>query len=741
MEGWRKLMHVSYLLTLFSAQWGCLAAESDDCHEYGTLDKLSEFYLWREKNLMLKWEEENLNGIARKIQMLKNVADLAESIPETMANLKRLAQGKKAMFRPPTNPFGRENLIVTMEADSTKNAYDKCHAESGSFPSPRTMREEAELAVLAHKYQVLQMYVDASLDPTLAGPTSSNGYVYGFWNTKGVKRPTAAALADSDFRHVLVYQFDIRPHLQKPLVTWFGTVWDDNRKENKSFLCLIPSASYVLSLDQINTMEVIMDTLTVQSRKLAELATSKEDILSTETVNNLPEIKEGTRTYPAGEILIGIESYEPLLYPLASIQYYQSTRVNHIFEINQINQLMKNTIEEFDTGDWITMQTNSDLRKILVDTEGFRNKRSDVDNLISNTIMNHLLTSVKFRVNKVYEGFISNTSIRSISTKEKVKISKIRKFTNKEGKHLSDNYVVNDKKESFSSRTLPKGQECTYIGTFRACRDIYVSSESGGSNIIKNDICGKSLTQHSSTRGCKEEDVQYAVPYILKNIRCSGEDDKGPVRYYDILNANFDGELVRECDGEDSTNINFTKGHTKLPISYGNCNYLYGKTMIHGLLEGDEIPDEDRLHETIFGTYNTKDLRWLLYSIVTVSFTIILTLIIGFCPRVRIWISNQCFCCCSRGGYKRWKVMCRSRCNNCRDCITGEESEEEMTQMTVEMPPQPDQIPYQQKRRSTGYSSGYGPVSFRGQDYPLVVAKRPAYPAPLTYDPRSHYPY
>ena len=703
-------------------------SEENYCYEFGALDPIFKFYSWHERDIFMRWDEDGITGIDRKVSTLLDVADLADRMPNLLQKTKKIAKENPAMLRTPVNSFEKEHLVIPQAELSVSGAYDACHADVGSFPSPKTQEEEQELPILAYKYQVRHIYVDASLDPSLVGPTSSNGYIYAYWDHRSIIRPTADDLKKSDFRHVLLYIIDIDTDPKNPSVVWWGTVFNDKSTENRSYLCLEPAKGYELSVDQVNAMESVTNTLSIQSTQIMNFASDKGRILAEMVKPNLTALKTEEEIYPAGEIFIGIEAYLPLLYPMKAEQYYKTVGIDHINEINQLNSYMKETLKNIhEESEWISMTTNPSLKRILGESGDFRSSKTGIS-------ANHLLSTVQFKINHMFDGFVSNVTIRSISSGNQVQISKIRKFTNSEGKHLIDNYIVENDDETFSSKSLPKGQECTTFGVFKACRDVYLASQPGGSS-VKSNACGKNLAQHGSTRGCQMEEVEHPDPYLLAHVKCSGNDGKGFIRYYDILNANFDGEITRDCDGERTDTVNFTKGHTALPTKRGNCNYYFKDQLVYGLEEGDSIPDEEKLHETIFGTYSIKDIKWILYSSLSVGTGIILSLIIGFCPRVRIWISRQCFCCCTKGMCKVWQRQWKSNCEKCRTWVTGEDMEKEMDQIKVEHGIKSKLTPVPLQRQPVSY----GTMSNRDQRYPPnVVMKRPRYPE-ILYDPRCEY--
>lgn len=649
-----------------------------NCPEYGTKSLVDSFYVWSQENILLRWTPSQTGIFNHSLVTLRNVGRscrLAQGLVEkTQEGLKH----KDVHIVPGLTYFEQNYEIWSLPSENYVDAYDKCTNAKGSFPRVHTDLQEKDLEQLAYKYQVNHIFIEAILDKNLRGPTEpSTGYIFCKWGTGAnahCKPPEETDVQGANFRHVLEYKFSNIENRSAIKTDSFKTAWNLPIAETSgNFICTKPKPRWMLTVAGINSYSWALNHLAEKVEELYSHLEEYENLFGVEETE-LRDVPEKSKVYPGGMLDHGYQHYLEKLYPLARLEFYGRPNYDHIAILTGLALMVQETLDEYDGDDgWITMEATDKLRGHFIGSNKRTRQRLSGSDWLSE--LDSLNDKVRIDIHNPYKGGVWNVSLKRISSHEPIRIYKLRKFISKTGKQLEDNYAVGAGRKSFTSVSLPAATDCTRIGNHRLCLGPILRIREPGDTSIRNEACGRGMENYDSFGRCGKIEVTTDRPFILSHIKCKVDSDSTKSSYYDILNANFQGEITLECEGRDPRAINFSIGHRRLPSKINQrCSYKYEGETIHGRAADYEgVNEEGFMHKTLFGNYTTRDIRYLIITLTTVLLTLGVMVSVSCCPLCRSWTSRSCLCCCQPEGCADWKMGWKLRCIKCRDYCMNED--------------------------------------------------------------------
>ena len=115
--------------------------------------------------------------------------------------------------------------------------------------------------------------------------------------------------------------------------------------------------------------------------------------------------------------------------------------------------------------------------------------------------------------------------------------------------------------------------------------------------------------------------------------------------------------------------ISFDVGVTRLNSTLLNsCNYFYDGQGIYG--KQDLMSSDDARHQTILGSYTSRQIRWLLPTLIMVIVSITICVFLTFCPRPQRCLRRWIFCCFHDDGFHNWTLEVKQKARSCGDCCS-----------------------------------------------------------------------
>ena len=647
----------------------------DQCFDFGKLDKQDEFYQYRDETGVLKWDRNLALHTTRRVTVLSKIMVQLEEIDsirekiltdEIYPQVRRQNGSYIGVLQQGETRYERHNRVLQLSSTTGREAYDACLLAGGRFPTADNIQDKEDLKLLAENYGQQQLLIEADLFGNVGPRSPNNGFVIIEWNIN-VVQPAIDYFLKNEYRPMIQIMYAEKP--------WIRTVWDSENEgaiaPDMSFnsLCLVPRPNFQASLDNL-------DSIRVASQRLASLINHLEQRLlpKHEFFNRLGE--PGITTAPsnvevisAGIPIIGLEKYESTLQLMADPKYYHDPSRDHLSEMNNVITWITQSLEnESHDSEWMSLIPSDELKSKLgrIVAQGKGNIGNDYKSQLISSIgvMNR---EVLIRIENSFHGYITNATIRFIGIDIPTSIYKIKKYITPLGEVLRDSYLVDDPENPFSSETEPIAQNCFKIASWKTCSYPGVDhsvDRSGG----RSYDCGESMTRHGSDKGCPHEGFKHAKPIIMQHQICTEQNQD--FQFYDIINANFKGKVIRKCIGEIDKEYNFTIGYIKIPTSFGKiCNYEYDGESIHGM---NDLKSDEKVHDTIFGQYTDKELRILVLSVVGITLSLLICIWATCMTRLRISCRKTLCCYCEEHGWEDWKKDNERRIRGCRMCCTGE---------------------------------------------------------------------
>ena len=663
-------------------------AQSQECYEYGKLKEVIRFLRSDEAGYVIKWKPSNVASVLRRVRVFEDIASTSANLTTKFRSIRRnvLApiirenRGSSAGSRTVgATRYERQNRIekITSDDGSPSDLYDDCHEKGGVFPTLLNPHDEIELLGLAVKYQLNGLLVEALLDKRY-GPTSFNGYSLSTWsedaNAGNLRKPKDTDFAKSTFRHLVFYNIANVDKPDKTSVLSRVTLFHLDKHPALApihSLCLIRKPMYQLSVDQMNAIEVAARKLRFRSQLIAESLKGKVKLLE-----KIAEKEDDTVASPpegslnAGLLRLGVESYDSSIYPLSQEFFYDDEDRNHLITMNQaltwMGESLKNELVM--SKEWMSLFPSQDLKDAIIDTclkTRHKLDSEDLDPGLLRAVYSPLLHEVQIRLETV-DGATATTdvTIRFVSSSKPTIVQRIQKYVMSSGKILTHNYLITDS-ESYTTLKKPNTIGCIMLGPFQSCSHIELELSGEEDVPVKDVRCGERIVKHSSTDDCLMEEFDSSIPILLSHQGC--EDEGGDLIYKDILNSGFAGKLTKECENMEKEEISFDVGVTKLNSTFRDtCNYFYDGVGIYG--KQDLMSLDDARHHTILGSYTSRQIRWLLPTLIVVTVSVAICIFLTFCPRPQQCLRRWIFCCFHDDGIHNWKMEVKQKARSCGDC-------------------------------------------------------------------------
>ena len=685
------------------------SAHSQECKSFGKLKEIIRFLKSDEAGYVIKWKPSNVASIIRRVGVFEQIAETSANVSTKFRSIRKnvlspIIKENRGNSDGSLNigetRYERHYRIEKVESDkgSPSDLYDDCHERRGVFPSILNAHDEVELLALAVKYQLNGLLVEALLDRHF-GPTSYNGYLISKWSADSdsgnLRKPKTADFTKATFRHLLFYNIanvDVPSNVSVlSRATLFHLDEHPNLKPIHS-LCMVRKPMYQLSVDQLNAVEITANKLGFVSQQIADSLREKVKLLEKiaergdDTVEDPPE-----GSLNSGYLQLGVESYAAAIFPLSQEYFYDDEDRNHLITMNQALTWMGESLksEIIQSEGWMSLFPSQDLKDAIIDTclkTRHKLESEDLDPGLLRAVFSPLLHEVQIRLESV-DGATATTdaTIRFVSSSKPTIVQRIQKYVMPTGKILTHNFLVSDS-ESYTTLKRPNTIGCIMLGPFQSCSHIELELADDGEDVPVKDVrCGEGLVKHSSTDDCLMEDFDSSLPILLSHQGC--EDEGGNLIYKDILNSGFAGKLTKECENMEKEEISFDIGVTRLNSTLlDSCNYFYDGQGIYG--KQDLMSLEDARHQTILGSYTSKQIRWLLPTLIMVIVSITICVFLTFCPRPQRCLRRWIFCCFHDDGLHNWTLEVKQKARSCGDCCSKPTQILPMADVSVE-PQQP----------------------------------------------------
>ena len=678
-----RLQYLGIVVLLFVA--GGTNALSQTCHTYGKLKEKQKFMKYDHKVFNLAWPTSYVKSIIRRISVFENISAIASNLTTKVETIRATllddiisenngsSQGSLHLGR---TRYERDFKIEKKKrTDGNQNLlYDDCHGRNGFFPSILDEEDEKELAILASKYGLRDMLVEARLDQPF-GPTSFNGFVLAKWGhapaAQAVK-PTPNELKSNTLRHVLLYHFSHINEPGKAAISEIETLYKATTRGNTVHaLCLMPKPTYQLSEDQLHGVGVAAEKLKTTSQLIYSSLSKKITLLKgiIDTASPTVGPKPANALSP-GILHLGVEHFDSAIYQLSQNYYYDDSDYDHLVDINQALVWMNDALMDglMAQNDYLSLYPSDELKDAIIETclEKYHKKESiSWDGKILEAAFAPLLSEVQLRLETADSvTATTNATVRYITSSDPVIIYKIQKYVMSSGNVLSHSYLVSDK-EPYTTLKKPNTVGCLRLGTFEACSHIELELDQGVDAPVKSINCGQEMMDHATTEGCQEEAFKSKKPVLLSHQGCA--DDSGHVTYSDVINSGFAGTIKMECEGESPKDIEFAIGTTKINTSFlKKCDYFYNGEGIYG--REDLATPDDMRHDTIVGSFTARQIKWLLPSLIVILSSILICSCVNLCPAQMDFIKSYICCICQKDGCQTWTRKMKENFANCKNC-------------------------------------------------------------------------
>lgn len=666
-------------------------ALSQTCHTYGKLKESRKFMKYDHKVFNLAWPTPYVQSIIRRISVFENISAIAsnlttkvETIRATLLNdiIAENNGSSSGSLHIGRTRYERDFKIQKKKrSDGNQNVlYDDCHGKNGFFPSILDEEDEKELALLASKYGLREMLVEARLDRKY-GPTSFNGFVLAKWAHAPAGRalkPSKADLESNTFRHLLLYHFS---HINKPdqaAISEIETLYKSTTRENAVHaLCLMPKPTYQLSEDQLHGVGVAAEKLRATSQLIYTSLSDKITLLRGIADTGTPTVgAKPANSLSPGILHLGVEHFDAAVYQLSQLYYYDSSDYDHLVDMNQAlvwmnNALMNGLTEQ---NDYLSLYPSDGLKEAIIETclERYHKKESiSWDGKILEAAFAPLLNEVQLRLETADSSTATtNATLRFITSADPVIVYKIQKYVMPSGNVISHNYLVSDK-EPYTTLKKPNIVGCLTLGIHEACSHIELELDQGVDAPVKSINCGQEMMDHATTEGCQEEAFKSDKPVLLSHQGCA--DDSGHVTYNDVINSGFAGVVKMECEGESPKDIEFSIGATKINTSFlKKCDYFFNGEGIYG--REDLATSDDMRHNTIVGSFTARQIKWLLPTLIMILASILICSCVNLCPAQMDFIKSYLCCACQKDGCKTWSDKMKENMSKCKNCCKEKES-------------------------------------------------------------------